>query len=50
MKYDLSKIKEELSTLPEYDSQLYLQGNTPYMDPIEPTIAQNYLHVDNNEL
>ena len=50
MKYDLSKIKEELSTLPEYDSQLYLQGNTPYMDPIEPTIGQNYLHVDNNEL
>ena len=50
MNYSLSKIKEELDTLPEYDNQLYLQGNNPDMDPIEPTVGQNYLHVDNNEL
>lgn len=49
MKYDLSKIKEELETLPEYDNQLYLQGYSADMDPIEPTIGQNYLHVDQNE-
>jgi len=48
--YNLSKIKEELDTLPEYDNQLYLQGNSSNMDPIEPTRGQNYLHVDNNEL
>ena len=50
MSYNLSKIKEELDTLPEYDNQLYLQGNSSNMDPIEPTRGQNYLHVDNNEL
>jgi hypothetical protein len=50
MNYSLSKIKEELDTLPEYDNQLYLQGNSSNMDPIEPTKGQNYLHVDNNEL
>jgi len=50
MNYNLSKIKEELDTLPEYDNQLYLQGNSSNMDPIEPTKGQNYLHVDNNEL
>lgn len=50
MNYSLSKIKEELDTLPKYDNQLYLQGNSSNMDPIEPTKGQNYLHVDNNEL
>ena len=27
MKYDLKIIEKELSTLPKYDKQLYLQGN-----------------------
>jgi hypothetical protein len=50
MNYNLSKILEELDTLPVYDNQLYLQGNSSDMDPIEPTCGQNYLYVDNNEL
>ena len=50
MQYNLSKIQAELSLLPTYDNQIYLQGNSADMDPIEPTIGQNYLHVDNNEL
>ena len=50
LKYNLPKIIEELSLLPDYNNQIYLQGNTPFMDPIEPTVGQNYLHVDNNEL
>ena len=49
MKYDLTKIKKELSFLPEFNTQIYLQGNDPHMDPIEPTKGQNYLEVDNNE-
>ena len=31
MRYDLEIIKKELGTLPEYDTQLYLQGDTPDM-------------------
>ena len=31
MRYDLELIKKELATLPEYDTQLYLQGDTPDM-------------------
>ena len=50
MQYDLDKILAELATLPEYDNQIYLQGNSPDMDPIEPTRNQNYLYVDDNEL
>ena len=50
MNYNLPKILEELTTLPKYDNQLYLQGNSSDMDPIEPTRGQNYLYVDDNEL
>lgn len=50
MQYNLSKIQAELNLLPKYDNQIYLQGNSADMDPIKPTIGQNYLHVDNNEL
>tara|TARA_B110000908_G_C10133631_1_gene393400 strand:+ start:63 stop:533 length:471 start_codon:yes stop_codon:yes gene_type:complete len=49
MKYDLYKIQEELLSLPDYKNQIYLQGYSVDMDPIEPTIGQNYLHVDQNE-
>ena len=41
MKYDLELIKKELLTLPDYDNQLYLQGDTPDMIPDEP--IENYL-------
>ena len=43
MKYDLEKIKEELDTLPSYDVQLYLQGDTKDMDSHEA--IRNYLLV-----
>jgi hypothetical protein len=49
MKYNLDKIKEELSILPDWNSQIYLQGNSPDMDPFEPTIGENYLSVDKAE-
>ena len=49
MKYDLEIIKKELTTLPEYDNQIYLQGDTKDMDPIKPTIGKNYLIVDETE-
>jgi hypothetical protein len=49
MFHDIQKIKSELDTLPKYDNQLYLQGYSSTMDPIEPTLGQNYLHVDQNE-
>ncbi len=49
MKYDLDKIKEELKTIPWYKNQIYLQGSSKDMDPIEPTIGQNYLVVDETE-
>ena len=49
MKYDLEIIKRELSTLPKYNNQIYLQGDTKVMDPFEPTIGQNYLIVDETE-
>jgi|TARA_B110000977_G_C10895099_1_gene422970 hypothetical protein len=35
MKYDLKIIEKELSTLPKYDKQLYLQGNKKDMNPEE---------------
>lgn len=50
MKYNLEIIKDELKTLPKYDSQIYLQGDTFDMNPIEPTIGEKYLYVDNNEI
>tara|TARA_Y100000004_G_scaffold63150_1_gene70744 strand:+ start:347 stop:796 length:450 start_codon:yes stop_codon:yes gene_type:complete len=50
MRYDLEIIKKELKSLPKYDNQIYLQGNSKDMDPIEPTIGQNYLIVDSDEL
>ena len=43
MKYDLELIKKELSTLLDYDNQLYLQGDTLDMMPDEP--IENYLLV-----
>jgi hypothetical protein len=49
MKYDLDRIKAELDTLPEWKSQIYLQGDSPDMDPFEPTIGQNFLLVDKTE-
>jgi hypothetical protein len=49
MKYDLELIKKELSLLPDYSNQIYLQGDVPDMDPLEPTIGQNYLLVDRAE-
>ena len=50
MRYDLEIIRKELETLPKYDNQIYLQGNSKDMDAIQPTIGQNYLTVDNDEL
>ena len=47
MKYNLEKIKEELDTLPSYDTQLYLQGDTKDMDSHE--VIRNYLLVDETE-
>ena len=47
MRYDLELIKKELATLPEYDTQLYLQGDTPDMIADEP--IKNYLLVDETE-
>lgn len=49
MLYNLSKIQDELNTLPEFDTQIYLQGNSADMDPIEPTKGDAYLHIDANE-
>lgn len=49
MKYDLSKIIKELELLPEYDTQIYLQGNSKDMDPLGPTKGDNYLNVDKTE-
>jgi hypothetical protein len=49
MKYDLDLIKKELLTLPEFTSQIYLQGDREDMDPFEPTIGSNYLMVDQTE-
>lgn len=48
-KCDLDKIKEELSTLPHFEHQIYLQGCDSNMDPFEPTIGSNYLLVDASE-
>jgi len=48
--YSLDIIQLELDTLPKFDKQIYLQGDSSNMDPIEPTIGQNYLRVDANEL
>ena len=47
MKYNLDIIKKELKSLPNYDTQLYLQGDTPDMDANEP--IKNYLLVDETE-
>ena len=49
MQYDLAKIQQELDTLPLFTSQIYLQGTSGAMDPIEPTIGENYLDADANE-
>lgn len=50
MRYDLEIIKKEIDSLPKYDNQLYLQGNSKDMDPFQPAIGQNYLIVDKNEI
>ncbi len=47
MKYDLETLKEELNTLPPYDTQIYLQGDTEDMDSHEA--IKNYLLVDETE-
>lgn len=47
--YDLERIKLELDSLPQYERQIYLQGNSKDMDPLWPTIGDNYLWVDDNE-
>ena len=47
MKYNLDIIKKELKSLPNYDTQLYLQGDTADMDANEP--IKNYLLVDETE-
>ena len=47
--YDLERIKLELSSLPDFDTQIYLQGNSPDMDPFGPTNGDNYLYADVNE-
>lgn len=47
MRYNLEIIKKELESLPEYDTQLYLQGDTKDMDANEP--IKNYLLVDETE-
>ena len=49
MKYDLGRIKVELNKLPKFDNQIYLQGTSKDMDPIEPTTGKNYLIVDETE-
>lgn len=49
MKYDLDRIKKELKLLPDWNNQIYLQGDSPDMDPFEPTIGQNFLLVDRTE-
>ena len=49
-KVNLSLIKSELDLLPKYENQIYLQGDTSNMDPIEPTIGDKYLYVDDNEI
>ena len=47
---DLGKVRNELQTLQDYDTQIYLQGNSSGMDPLEPTRGMNYKKVDANEL
>ncbi len=49
MQYDLAIIKQELDTLPLFTSQLYLQGTSDEMDPVEPTVGANYLDADKSE-
>ena len=49
MQYDLEQIKHELNELPDYDKQIYLQGTHKAMDPINPTVGDNYLTADANE-
>lgn len=49
MYYDLGIIKEELNKLPDYDKQIYLQGTSKVMDPINPTVGDNYLLADADE-
>ena len=49
MMYNLSEIQKELEQLPEFDTQIYLQGNSPDMDPLAPTKGDAYLTVDKTE-
>jgi len=50
VQYDLDTIKRELHTLPAFDNQIYLQGIDEGMDPINPTLGQNYLDANRNEI
>ena len=38
--------KGVINKLPKFDNQIYLQGTSKDMDPIEPTTGKNYLIVD----
>ena len=49
MLYDLSKIKEELNLLPEYETQIYLQGKEKGIDPIEPVKGRAWEEIDKEE-
>ena len=56
MKYDLSKIKEELFDLLDINfmgiewNQIYLQGKEKGIDPIEPTKGRMWKEIDEEEL
>ena len=49
MKHDLSKIKEELTGLPEYDTQIYLQGKEKGIDPTMPAKGRTWEEIDKEE-
>ena len=49
MQYDLAIITQELDRLPLFPSQLYLQGTSDELDPVEPTVGANYLDADKSE-
>lgn len=49
MQYDLDVIIQELNTLPAYKNQIYLQGTSRDMDPINPTLGDAYQQADASE-
>lgn len=48
--YDLDKIREEIALLPKFNSQIYLQGDSPDMDPIGKIGYERAREIDANEL